>query len=424
MDVRYLPRCTESGESISPRARWVFPVSGPPLENGVVEVTAGRFTAVHDRPGSATADLGNVAIIPGLVNAHTHLELSDVRAPLQPALPFTAWLKAVMAHRRGRADEVAAEVAPAYSSPGQSATIAGLRESGRCGTTLIGDIAGAHWSPLAVGGNGPRVVAFLELLGLAPERAKAQLEKARAHLAVDDKIVRGLSPHAPYSVHPDLLRGLVDLAVKNHSPLAMHLAETQAELEWLANGTGEFLPFLEDLGVWRPAAIPQGSRPLDYLREMARVERALAIHGTYLGRDDIDLISAHPNISVVYCPRTHAFFKHDEHPWQRLIERGINVALGTDSRASNPELGLWNELLYLRGLAPDFDPALLLKMGTWNGALALGLETEAGSLALGNPADLAVVELAEGVNSDPYVMLFQPENRLSATLSSGQWLLD
>lgn len=424
MDLSSLPHCAESDRPVSLRARWVFPVWGPPLEDGVVEVTAGRITAVHDRPGPATIDLGNAAIIPGLVNAHTHLELSDVSAPLQPALPFTAWLKAVMAHRRARAGEVAADVSPANFTFNQSVTIKGRCESGHRGTTLIGDIAGADWNMLAAGGEGPRVVAFLELLGLAPERTEAQLDRARAHLAASDRTVRGLSPHAPYSVHPDLLRGLADLAAEKHAPLAMHLAETQAELELLAKGTGEFRSFLEDLGVWSPAAIPRGCRPLDYLREMARAPCALAIHGNYLTEAEIDFVSAHPNISVVYCPRTHAFFQHDEHPWQKLIERGINVAIGTDSRASNPDLGLWNELLYLRELAPDFDPAILLKLGTWNGAFALGLETEAGSLAPGNPADLAIVELAGGKSSDPYLLLFEPENRLAATACSGHWLLD
>jgi cytosine/adenosine deaminase-related metal-dependent hydrolase len=222
-------------------------------------------------------------------------------------------------------------------------------------------------------------------------------------------------------VHPDLLRGLVDLAVGHRAPVAMHLAETRSELELLSKGTGEFVPFLEALGVWRPDAIPRGSRPLDYLRELARVENALAIHGNYLSDDEIDFLAAHPNISIVYCPRTHAFFKHNPHPWLRLVEHGINVALGTDSRASNPDLGLWNELLFLRAKVPAVDPGLLLRAGTWNGAFALGREAETGSLEIGKSADLAVVSLAGGSTDDAYSLLFRPENHVTAVICAGRW---
>ena len=236
------------------------------------------------------------------------------------------------------------------------------------------------------------------------------------------RMIRGLSPHAPYSVHPDLFRGLVDLAVARRAPVAMHLAETREELQLLADGTGDFVRFLEELGVWRPDAIPPGSRPLDYLRELARVEVALAIHGNYLAPDEIEFLVGHSNVSVVYCPRTHAFFRHAVHPWQMLLAKGINVALGTDSRASNPDLSVWNELLFLRRLAPDFDPAALLKLATWNGALAMGLGHETGTLDVGKSADLAVVEFAGGDSTDPYELLFNPGNRIARTMSGGRWI--
>ena len=394
-----------AGASFSLRARWVFPVSGPPLENGVVEITDRRIRAIHDRSAPNAVDLGNAAVIPGLVNAHTHLELSNVATPLEPVEPFTTWLKAVIAHRRNRSIT--------------DAVARGREDSVRWGTTAIGDIAAADWSPVEGGSAGPRVVAFLECLGLAPERAAAQLDRARAHLAENTAAHRGLSPHAPYSVHPDLFRNLVDLAVQSRAPVAMHLAETRAELELLASGTGVLRPFLEELGAWRPAAIPPGTRPLAYLRELARLDKALVIHGNYLDDSEIDFIAGQANISVVYCPRTHAFFRHDPHPWRRLLARDVNVALGTDSRASSPDLSLWNELLFLRRHAPEFDPVRLLRLGTWNGACALGLESEIGSLAPGKAADLAIIDLAPGDATDPGALLFRPENRVGAVFVAG-----
>jgi cytosine/adenosine deaminase-related metal-dependent hydrolase len=234
-EFRNLP----SDQPFSLRARWVFPVWGPPLENGLIEILGGRITAVHDRPGPCTIDLRNAAIIPGLVNAHTHLELSDLAAPLHPNLPFTAWLKAVMAHRRTRTHT---GTAPSSSDDAFEKRIVaqGRREAADWGTTTMGDIAGGGASLSETSTNGPRVVPFLEILGLAPERVAGQLERARAHLA-EPGLARGLSPHAPYSVHPDLVRGLVDLAVASRAPVAMHLAETRAELELLGGGAGELV---------------------------------------------------------------------------------------------------------------------------------------------------------------------------------------
>ncbi len=425
-------------ERVSLRARWVFSGCGPPLENGTVEITAGRISAIHGRLDRPTSDLGNVAVIPGLVNAHTHLELSDLAAPLPPARPFTAWLKAVMNHRRDRAANGAAD---------DEAVSAGVWESARNGTATIGDIAGRPTSrPSACTHRAQRTVAFLEILGLTPERIQPQLQRAREYLAGDGAlcgagvppaavpserphhntgssrhehpasdvtVIRGISPHAPYSVHPDLLRGLIDLAVKHRAPLAMHLAETRSELELLATGSGEFIQFLQELGVWRDDAIPRGSRPLDYLRDLARVERALVIHGNYLDDEEIGFVGDHPNISVVYCPRTHAYFQHAPHPWRKLLSRGVNLALGTDSRASNPDLSLFGEMLFLRQLAPDFGPAQLLRLGTQNGALALGVDDETGRLVVGKSADLAIIALPDSDRSDPYSLLFDPASRVA-----------
>jgi cytosine/adenosine deaminase-related metal-dependent hydrolase len=390
---------------------------------------------VHASADSAARDLGNGAIIPGLVNAHTHLELSDVAVPLRPSRPFTSWLKEVMSHRRQRVRSGPANRSTKQSLSDQTAIAPcirqGMSESSKWGTTTIGDIAG----PVPDSESGPncenslapppRSVAFLELLGLAVERVSEQLQRGREHLAGDSgdqRVIRGLSPHAPYSVHPDLFRGLVDLAVARRAPIAMHLAETREELQLLDDGTGPFVAFLEELGVWRPGAIPHGSRPLDYLRELARAETALAIHGNYLAPDEIDFLAAHSNISVVYCPRTHAYFGHAAHPWRRLLAQGVNVALGTDSRASNPDLSLWNELLFLRTLAPDFDLEGLLKLGTLNGAISLGLGHETGTVDVGKSADLAFVEFAEGDSAAPYDLLFRSENRVIGTMCRGQWI--
>jgi cytosine/adenosine deaminase-related metal-dependent hydrolase len=200
----------------------------------------------------------------------------------------------------------------------------------------------------------------------------------------------------------------------------MHLAETPGELELLETGAGEFVKFLRELGVWRDDVFTHSSRPLDYVRELARAERALAIHGNYLDDEEIDFIAAHPNISVVYCPRTHAFFGHTPHPWRTMLSRQVHLALGTDSRASNPDLSLFAELQFLRKLAPDFDPVHLLELGTINGARALGQDAKTGSLDVGKSADLTVVALPNASHGDPYSLLFDPASRVVGTLCGGE----
>jgi cytosine/adenosine deaminase-related metal-dependent hydrolase len=408
-------------------------VEGPPLENGTVEIGDGRIAAVHERFDPAASDLGNVAIIPALVNCHTHLELSDVPEPLQPPLPFAAWIRRLVAHRRGR------------TVTSSQAVELGRRECGQSGSAWVGDIVqderwavdGGRWMENSPPGDraaedaspGTNRVMFRELLGLRADQLDSQMRIARHFLeshTSPSTVLRppstlpGLSPHAPYSVHPDLFHAAVDLAVEFQAPLAIHLAESRAELELLREGTGEFVDMLRQFEVWSPDAIPRGSRPLDYLRPLAAVPHPLVIHGNYLDPDELDFLAAYPHIHVVYCPRTHAFFRHEPHPWCEMVSRGIGLAFGTDSRASNPDLSLWNELLFLRIRHPDFDPVTLLHLGTLAGATALGVNSVTGSLASGKLADLAVISLPEQPGADPYSLLFAPGNRVVSTMVHGR----
>jgi cytosine/adenosine deaminase-related metal-dependent hydrolase len=436
--MNYRPIDSESMHSMPQtlRARWVFPVDGPPLENGTIEVAEGRIAAVHKQEGPITTDLGNAAVIPGLVNAHTHLELSDVAAPLEPALPFTSWLDSVIGHRRLRGAEAGAAL---------TAAIVGADESLRTGTTLVGDIVSRDWSAGSTSPDGPYGVAFLELLGLTRERVAQQCEVARRHLERGGRIDRcsvagdqlsvpvapreaadwsaGISPHAPYSVHPELFAKLVELAVEFQAPLATHLAETRSELQLLEHGSGEFVDFLARLGVWQPSAIPRGTRPLDYLRMLAPLPRSLVVHGNYLSDEEIEFLAECPGASVVYCPRTHVWFGHEPHPWRAMLARGINVAVGTDSRASSPDLSVWKELTFVHRRQPDLSPATVLELGTIRGARALGQGRDSGSVSQGKRADLAVVSLPAMDAADPYALLFHPASSVTGVMCAGRWVV-
>ena len=394
-------------QSASYRARWVFPVSSPPLEKATLVVEQGRITDIHQKADSRAIDLGNVALLPGLVNCHTHLEFSDLAKPVEPATPFTRWIRSLVAYRLGLGTA-------SFAQPPSPLT-RGLAETQATGTVLVGEIATsnhlpeAYHAPQTNPSHLPHVVAFREVLGFPRARLEAQAAVAREWVSQpggEAGLVRGLSPHAPYSVHPDLYQEVVTIAQQTRVPVAVHLAETMAELEFLRSATGEFRQLLEQFGAWEEGVLALGTRPLDYLKPLEQVTRGLIIHGNYLSDEECAWLSHKPHLTVIYCPRTHAYFGHRLHPWRKLLEQGVRVAIGTDGRGSNPDLSLWKELQFLRQRFPEVSPAMLLELGTLAGARALGQDHNFGVLSPGRLARMALARLPETNFGDPYTALF------------------
>jgi len=392
------------------RARWVFPVAGPPIREGAIVISNGRIAAVGPARGQPAEDLGNVAILPGLVNTHSHLDLSGLATPLgPPGQGLTDWIRRVIDYRRKPRDCVAG------FDPIQQGFRLGLEESVRLGTTTLGDVAQPAWPQEALAASPCDATVFLELIAPRMERVAAAMELAEAHLASSAAKPQaaawrpGLSPHAPYSVHAELLRHAVTFSAGHHAPLAMHLAESREEMEWLRTGGGPLAGLLESLGAWDPTAIQPGSSPLDYLRLLARAERALVIHGNYLGDEEIGFLAEHrQRMAVVYCPRTHAWFGHRPYPLEKLLAAGAAVALGCDSRASAPDLSLLAEMRAVARRHPGVRPPVVLALGTLEGARALGLR-DIGSLEAGRWANLAVVALPEREAADPHELVLNED---------------
>jgi cytosine/adenosine deaminase-related metal-dependent hydrolase len=384
-------------------ARWVFPVDGPPVERGVITILGEQISAVEP-PGKRTPDidLGNAAILPGFVNAHTHLDLSGLRGKCPPSPDFTGWLRQVIAHRRTTTPEQT-----------QADIRAGLAECLRYGTTLVGDIAsgGASWDALV---DAPlRAVVYYELIGLSTERAAASWEAWKWwHLARPESPTcrAGVSPHAPYSVWWPVFTG----AARSDMPAATHLAESSAELMLLGDRCGPFVPFLKELGIWEPESLAQG--PEHVLRMMSGRNPVAFFHGNYLPADT----PVPDNGTIIYCPRTHAAFGHPPHPFREFLARGIRVALGTDSLASNPDLDILTEARFVNARHPDLPGATLLRMATLSGAEALG-RSETGSLSICKSADLVVLPLPDRDADDPHGLLFESESAVSAVMFRGRW---
>jgi cytosine/adenosine deaminase-related metal-dependent hydrolase len=411
---------THSSAPISLRARWVFPVDQPPIDGGVVVIDGERIVAVgRNVETGVVRDLGDVAILPGLVNAHTHLEFSDLTEPIgEPGMAFPDWIREVVSRRRAM-DPVAAEIAAV------AAIHKGLAECVTHGVTTLGEIGRVGWWDLSLRRPTIDVTVFYELLGLAKARVDELHDAACRALDVpntSDATWHGaLSPHAPYSVHPSALDRLMHLSVKAQVPVAMHLAESPEELELLASHSGPFRELLQTFGAWDESAISPGTRPLDYLRTLARAARSLVIHGNYFDDEEIQFAAENRDrMSVVYCPRTHAYFDHKPYPLAKMHHAGVRVALGTDSRASSPDLSLLAEMRHVAAIHSDVSPADVLRMGTLSGAESLGQAKETGSLTPGKRADLAIVPLGDSSDHEPLERVFYSEHRVHETWRLGR----
>ncbi len=388
-------------------ARWIFPASGPPLPNGVITLNGDRIVSLQTRGDrSPDEDCGNAAIVPGLVNAHTHLDLSGAQGQIPPTGPthFTDWLRSVIAFRRTRTVEQV-----------QEDIRAGLAQCLRTGTTLVGDIAfnGVSWDALAA--SQTRAVVFYELIGLSEQRAEAARSAGwnwyQAHPQTPT-CKPAFSPHAPYSARESLMFGCAE----EQRTIAIHLAESPGELELINSRSGPFVPFLHQLGVWDESGL---LRSLSWLFTRTRGSaRSLYIHCNYLPPDNARYFDN--SMSLVYCPRTHAAFGHPPHPFREFLARGVRVCLGTDSLASNPDLDVLAEARFVRRNDPSVPAEQLLRMATLSGAEALGWATECGSLEAGKSADLVVVPLPDR-DGEPYQLLFEDFPGVRKTMFRGQW---
>jgi len=392
----------DSTTIVAIKARWLLPLVGAPVDGGVISIAGERIASVGENLSSSPViDLGDVAILPGLVNAHTHLEFSELTAPLGlRGEPLPMWIRRVIDYRHSRTGDP------------QRSIEQGLLESLAAGVTMIGEIATSPWQSQRKAG--PDCLVFQEHIGLSPDRLAIREAAALEHLQMpwpQSHAWPGLSPHAPYTVHLQLLERLVELASQYRVRLAMHLAESREELELLQSGTGPFHELLTGLGAWIPDVIPRGARPLDYLQRLAAAPRALVIHGNYLSRDEQQLLAtSRDRMSVVYCPRTHDYFGHDDYPLAAMLAAGVHVALGTDSRASNPDLHLWSEARFVAERHKNVCPQTAVELATIRGAEALGLGGEVGTLEPGKLANLAIVRLGDQAHADPFEAALQSTN--------------
>ncbi|HEV8237302.1 MAG TPA: amidohydrolase family protein [Gemmatimonadaceae bacterium] len=390
-------------------ATWVLPIAGRPIRDGWVAVEEGRVSAIgHSaRPSADAHHPGRVAILPGLVNAHTHLELSHLHEHVPPSADFVTWIRAVVAARRRDPDSHAAHLF--------EATRKGIDEAVRCGTAVVGDISNTlvpfellTRSPLAA-------VVFYELIRFNAPDPVGFVEQASRHvspLTDADRVRVSLAAHAPYSVAPEVFRAIRQAVDLNPSArCSVHLSESADEVEFIKTGGGQWRSFLEDVGAWNPDWQPHGGSPVEYLDECGFLSaRVLAVHGVQMSAADLARLAAH-GTTLITCPRSNVRTGAGVPPVAEFYRSGVRVAIGTDSLASTPDLNVFAELAELRRLAPEVPASQLLDSATRQGARALGFEADYGTIEAGKRARLLAVTVPDAVDDvEEYLVSgIQPE---------------
>lgn len=372
------------------RASWIVPITSAPIRDGWLAVEEGRVRAcgAGDAPAGQDMHLGRVVILPGLVNAHTHFELSWMRGRVPPRDDgMTGWVRRMIGARRaaGRDDPIG--------------IAAGVGEARAAGTALAGDVTNTLASVSAIKAAGLSAVIFYELIGFnVADPWRMASEAMQAVRKVENDRVRGtVAPHAPYSVSPELFRDIGREVDARRTVSSVHAGESLEELEFLRDGTGPWRDTLRQLNAWSGAWKPPECGPVAYLDRLGVLtDRMLVVHGVHLDDEELRRIRER-GASIVTCPRSNAWIGVGDPPVERFYASGARVAVGTDSLASVGDLNLFNDLAALRRLAPTVPAARLLDSATRAGAEALGFGGELGVLAPGARADVIAVAIPDGV---------------------------
>ncbi len=388
-------------------AAWVVPIEGEPMRDGWVAVDRGRIAALGRRAANDATpgiELGDVVLMPGLVNAHTHLELSYLRDRIAPASSFTAWVRQILYERRRRMQQ-------SLRDPAVMAAIdRAIDESVRCGTAVVGEITNSLFITFEKLANSPLAgVVFWELLGFNMKDPETDgplldfdpiVEHAIADLGelpASERLRPSLAAHAPYSVAPLFFRAIRKAVSKMpFVPCSVHLAENVEEVELITTGGGPWKTIMQEIGAWNPAWTAPGVSPVQYLDDMGFIDnRLLAVHGVQMSAEDLETLRQR-GATLVTCPRSNGYTGAGLPPITEFYESGVRVAIGTDSLASSPDLNVFAEVATLHALAPAVPPASLLASATIEGARALGFDADYGTLEPGKLARMLAVDVPPG----------------------------
>jgi aminodeoxyfutalosine deaminase len=407
------------------RARCVLPIHSPPIENGAILVSGNRIKAVTSwkdlAPFSAgqITDLGDVLLLPGFVNAHCHLDYTGMAGQLPRPKEFPDWIKNMLALK---ARWTRAEFARSWTD--------GARMLVESGVTTVANVESfpailsecRRATPLRVG-------SFLEMTGVKSRSTPRMI--LQETLDIIQKLpcnggFFGLSPHAPYSTLPELLQRTAATARRHDWPVTIHVSESLAEFEMFTERRGPLFDWLESQ---RDMSDCGAGTPVRHLaRNGLLAPNLLAVHVNHIGPQDAKIL-AETGVSVVHCPRSHAFFGHQPFPLREFTSAGVNVCLGTDSLASvSPNgaepinLNMFEEMRVLSATMPDLAPETILRMATAHGARALRMDGVIGVLQENAPATFIAIPFQAGPNQASEAVIAFP-GPLAASMINGQWAI-
>jgi cytosine/adenosine deaminase-related metal-dependent hydrolase len=394
-------------------ADWVIPGAGFPVRDGAVRVRGSRIADVGDfdrlsaaYPDDPVHEYPGCTMLPGLVNAHSHLALSCMKGMLPPQ-PFHEWIK-----------QMPAAVAALDADDMAASTTYGAVLAMVSGTTVVGDIAYGPEALAIAADTGLGGTFFWEVFGMPCTELARRLYDleypADPGRVCTDRLRCGISPHAPYTSGPDLIRATHTIAIEQHASFAVHVAESDAELELLRDGTG---PFARLASRMIPHFEPPGTGAVTYLDQIGALEGTVAVHCVKVLPIELPLL-ARDAAGAVVCPRSNEYLHNGFAPVRRMLDAGVKVGIGTDSLASNTDLDLMNEARAVREHEPSVTPDEIVRMLTSAGAEVLGLIDDFGTLEQGKQADIVIHRLA---GDDPVTQFVENASRstVEAVVSGG-----
>ncbi len=394
------------------RARTVVPIDANPIEDGAVAILGNtitdvdRFEEVRRRQTDEVLDLGEQVLLPGLINAHCHLDYTLLRGKIPPGGSFADWIQAINA-----------EKAKLTEGDYIASINDGFTEALRFGTTTIANLTA--FPELVPAIKAPiRTWWFGELIDVRnPDQAEQIVANAVAVLKARKHW--GLAPHAPFTASASLYSRCKEIARCENVLLTTHLAESHEEMQMFRDAKGPAFDFLQSIG--RPMTDCGSETPFSLFdRRRTLGDRWIVAHLNELDPGDFALLEKAELFHIVHCPRSHTFFGHAPFAHQRLRALGFNVCLGTDSLASNSDLSMFAEMRELLRKEPDISPRAALEMATRNGATALGQSGLLGCLRKGARADVIAVPVSPGQDVFESVVAF--DGSVPWTMSSGKVL--
>jgi 5-methylthioadenosine/S-adenosylhomocysteine deaminase len=401
-------------------AERIIPVSSPPLDGYAVIIERDKIiglepfrSAEKKNPYAKRINLEGAILMPGLINLHTHLELSSLRGGLPRGIDFFKWIAELVNRKRGLKKRE-------YNN----GVHIGIKELIKTGTTSIGEITSEGISPYILSNYNIRGKVFYEVLGLSDLLTGYIWAKKRREFKRfkgNDLLDKGISPHSCYSLSYDLLKKVSKYSAKYNITLSSHISETKEEGEFIKEGRGKFKELINSLGFKSPLPFYSPS-PISYFKDLGLLKKDfLAVHAVWVDESDIKIMKE-SSISIAHCPRSNAYLNVGKAQVMKFLKEGINVGLGTDSLASNYSLNMWEEMRTAYNLHREegLTAYEIFKMATQSGAKALGWEDKVGTIEIGKKADLIAIKIPESAGDEIYLNLLKKTEAVLLTMVSGK----